>query len=124
MQSLPISGPERSRVPSTGRPTPLIPDCWLARGSYNAALRLHPNMETGEIGLEIVEGEERPKLGRSQRTSVVRVKSIWTGETFNGDYIERQASQAILVKCCSPSRSLDREFGTDRSESRLKQISR
>ena len=79
--------------PSTGRPTPLIPDCWLARGSYNAALRLHPDMETGEIGLEIVEGKGAAEAGSVSTYKRGTGESVWTGETFNGDYI-REVGQS------------------------------
>jgi putative DNA methylase len=73
--------------PSTGRPTPLIPDCWLARGLHNAALRLHPNAHTGEIEIEIVEGRSAAEAAAVSTYKRGTGESVWTGETFNGDYI-------------------------------------
>jgi adenine-specific DNA methylase len=73
--------------PSTSRPTPLIPDCWLARGIYNAALRIHPDLDTGQVEIEIVEGERAAKAGAVSTYKGGTGQSIWTGETFSSDYI-------------------------------------
>ena len=73
--------------PSTGRPTPLIPDCWLARGTYNAALRLHPDADSGRIEFQIVEGKSAAKAGSVSTYKGGTGESVWTGETFGSDYI-------------------------------------
>ena len=79
--------------PSTGRPTPLMPDCWLARGAYNAALRLVPDHTSGRIQVEIVEGQSAATAAAVSTYKQGTGQSIWTGETFNGDYI-RDMGQA------------------------------
>lgn len=82
--------------PSTGRPTPLIPDCWLARGSYNAALRLHPDPDTGEVDVEIVEGKDAAAAGAVSTYKRGTGESIWTGETFGSDYIREVGQRGDL----------------------------
>ena len=77
--------------PTTGRPTPLIPDSWLARGSYNAALRLQPDPSSGEVRIEIVEGSAATVAAAVSTYKRGTGQSIWTDETFNGDYIRDQA---------------------------------
>jgi len=73
--------------PSTGRPTPLIPDCWLARGSHDAALRLHPDPGSAVVEIEIVEGAAATEAAAVSTYKRGTGQSIWTGETFSGEYI-------------------------------------
>jgi adenine-specific DNA methylase len=82
--------------PSSGRPTPLIPDCWLARGAYNAALRLHPNFDTGHIDIEIVEGNAAAEAAARSTYKRGTGQSVWTGETFNGDYIREMGQSGRM----------------------------
>lgn len=79
--------------PSTGRATPLIPDSWLSRGTHNAALRLHPDLDTGRVTIEIVEGSGAAEAAATSTYKRGTGESIWTGETFSGDYI-RDAGQS------------------------------
>jgi DNA modification methylase len=94
--------------PSSRRPTPLIPDCWLARGTYNAALRLHPNFTTGHIEVEIVEGDDAAEAAARSTYKRGTGESVWTGETFNGDYIRdmgqsgRMGSVLLAVSVTRP----------------------
>ena len=79
--------------PTTGRPTPLAPDLWLARGKAgrDVAVSLQVDEEGGTYELCIVEGAGAKQWGdRSTYKSGVG-SSIWTGQTFSGEYIQDQA---------------------------------
>jgi adenine-specific DNA methylase len=79
--------------PTTGRPTPLAPDFWLARGKAgrDVAVSLQVDEEEGTYELGIVEGAGANQWGdRSTYKSGV-ASSIWTGQTFSGEYIQDQA---------------------------------
>lgn len=73
--------------PSTGLPTPLMPDCCLARGSIEAAVRLHPERSSGTIEIEIVEGKDAAAAAAVSTYKRGTGQSVWTGETFSSDYI-------------------------------------
>ena len=79
--------------PTTGRPTPLAPDFWLARGAAGrqVAVRLDVNQEAGSYTLAIVEGPEAARWGDRRTYKSGAATSIWTGETFSGEYIQSQA---------------------------------
>ncbi|MDA8395860.1 MAG: DUF1156 domain-containing protein [Candidatus Dormibacteraeota bacterium] len=79
--------------PTTGRPTPLAPDFWLARGAAGrqVAVRLDVNQEAGTYTLAIVEGPEAARWGNRRTYKSGAATSIWTGETFSGEYIQSQA---------------------------------
>ena len=79
--------------PTTGRPTPLAPDFWLARGAAGrqVAVRLDVDREAGTYTLAIVEGPEAARWGNRRTYKSGAATSIWTGETFSGEYIQSQA---------------------------------
>lgn len=77
--------------PTTGRPTPLAPDFWLARGKAgrDVAIALDVDRNAGTYSLSIVEGAGAAKWGDRSTYKRGAAESIWTGETFSGDYIRR-----------------------------------
>jgi len=79
--------------PATGKPTPLAPDFWLARGSAgrDVAVRLEPDGATGTIKHEIVEGKGAAEWGNRSTYKSGTGTSIWTGQTFDSDYIVDRA---------------------------------
>ena len=79
--------------PSTGRTTPLAPDFWLARGKAgkDVAIRLEADASSGEVTLSVVEGPHAKEYGSVATYKRGVGTSIWTGETFSGDYIREQA---------------------------------
>lgn len=79
--------------PTTGRPTPLAPDFWLARGKAgrDIAVRLEVDQITGGYTLAVVEGPDAAAWGDRSTYKQGAATSIWTGETFSGDYIRAQA---------------------------------
>jgi adenine-specific DNA methylase len=79
--------------PSTGRPTPLVPDFWLARAGTRqmVAVRLVPDNATGEIVREIVSGRSAAEYGNRSTYGRGAATSIWTDEPFGADYIREQA---------------------------------
>lgn len=83
---------------STGRPTPLAPDMWLARGAAGreVAVAMEVDREAGTYELLVVEGNLAAHWG--DRTTYKRgvATSIWTGETFSGEYIQHQATAGNL----------------------------
>lgn len=84
--------------PTTHRPTPLAPDFWLARGKAgrDVAMRLRPDDASGLIATEVVEGEEAKEFGERATYKRGVATSVWTGETFSGDYIREQAQAGRL----------------------------
>jgi adenine-specific DNA methylase len=73
--------------PSTGHPTPLVSDLWLSRGNgEDAAIRLMADAAAGCVRTSVVTGEET-KAGLKATYNRGTGTSIWTGETFGGDYI-------------------------------------
>ena len=97
--------------PTTGRPTPLMPDCWLARGVYDAALRLLPDHASGQIQVEIVEGKSAVVAASVSTYKQGTGQSIWTGETFSSEYISemgrvgRMGSMLLAVSVGRPGTS-------------------
>lgn len=84
--------------PTTGLHTPLLPDFWLARGAAGrtVAIAMDVNSEAGSYSIEIVEGGEAEQWGSRSTYRRGAAESIWTGETFSGDYIRRMARQDQL----------------------------
>lgn len=84
--------------PSTGRPTPLAPDFWLARGKAgrDVAVRLVGDVATGEVLREIVEGAAAHEWGSRSTYKRGVGTSIWTGETFGGEYIRHHATSGSM----------------------------
>jgi adenine-specific DNA methylase len=84
--------------PTTGRPTPLAPDFWLARGAAakSIAVELHIDQVTGAVTTSIVEGKSAIEHGDRSTYKRGVGQSIWTGETFSGDYIREQANTGLL----------------------------
>lgn len=80
--------------PSTGLPTPLAPDFWLARdkGGRKVAVRLEPDRAAGTVGIMIVEGEDAAQWGNRRTYKDGAATSIWTEEPFGGDYIRARAA--------------------------------
>ncbi|WP_067071386.1 DUF1156 domain-containing protein [Carbonactinospora thermoautotrophica] len=81
--------------PTTGRPTPLAPDFWLARGKAgrDVAVALEVDRAAGTCSLRIVEGPEAKQWGNRSTYKRGAAESIWTGETFSGDYIRRMGQE-------------------------------
>jgi adenine-specific DNA methylase len=81
------------RCPSTGWLTPLCPDFWLAHGKAgrDVAIRLQTDARSGEITPEVVEGKEAAKYGSRSTYGQGTATSVWTDETFSGDYIRAEA---------------------------------
>lgn len=81
--------------PTTGRPTPLAPDFWVARGTAgrNIAVALEVDNEEGSYGLRIVEGSDATEWGNRSTYKRGAAESIWTGETFSGEYIRKMAAE-------------------------------
>ncbi len=79
--------------PTTRRPTPLTPDFWLARGKAgrDVAIRLDADPVTGTVSTAIVEGHEAAKYGDQVTYKDGTATSIWTGDPFSGDYIQKEA---------------------------------
>ena len=84
--------------PTTGLPTPLAPDFWLARGAAgkDVAVRLEVNLQAGIVRPLIVEGDAAAEFGRRSTYKGGAAESIWTGETFSGAYIRQQAEAKRL----------------------------
>ena len=84
--------------PTTGLPTPLAPDFWLARGAgrKEVAVRLEVNSEAGIVHPIIVEGDSAAEFGRRSTYKGGAAESIWTGETFSGTYIRQQTEAKRL----------------------------
>lgn len=79
--------------PETGRPTPLAPDYWLARGKAgrDVALRLEADPATGEVSREIVEGPAAAVWGGRATYKSGTARSIWAKQTFGSGYIIERA---------------------------------
>lgn len=79
--------------PTTGRPTPLAPDFWLARGKAgrDVAVRFQADRLNGSYALGIVEGPSAAAWGDRSTYKRGTGISVWTDETFSGDYIRAQA---------------------------------
>ena len=84
--------------PTTGRPTPLAPDFWLARGKAgrDVAVALDVERAAGTYQLAIVEGPRAKQWGDRSTYKQGGAESVWTGETFSGDYIRKMALEGRL----------------------------
>lgn len=84
--------------PTTGRPTPLSPDFWLARGKAgkDVALHLEVDANLGTLTYEVIEGKGAAEYGNRSTFKNGVGQSIWTGETFNTDYIVERANEGRL----------------------------
>lgn len=80
--------------PSTGRPTPLAPDFWLAGGKAgrDVAVRLEADFATGAVNREIIEGSGAAEWGNRGSYKQGAATSIWSGETFGGGHIREMAT--------------------------------
>jgi adenine-specific DNA methylase len=103
--------------PSTGRPTPLSPDYWLATGlsGRSVAVKVIPDFDTGLITCEIVHDDAAKEWGDRSTYKRGVGTSIWTGETFNGDYIREQAQagrmgEMLLALSVSRPNKAGRQF--------------
>jgi adenine-specific DNA methylase len=103
--------------PTTGRPTPLAPDFWLATGKVgrSVAIAMDVDRAAGTVALRIVEGNRaREHGGRSTYKRGTGV-SIWTDETFGGSYIRERAlagelGEMLLAVCVTISERKGRQF--------------
>lgn len=84
--------------PTTGRPTPLSPDFWIARdkGDRRVAIALEVDRESGTADLSVVEGPDAAEWGNRSTYKGGTAESIWTGETFSGDYIRKMAGEGRM----------------------------
>jgi len=105
--------------PTTGWPTPLAPDFWLARGNAgrDIAVALKVDRAAGTYSLAIVDGPEAKQWGNRSTYKQGGAESIWTGETFAGDYIQRMSQQGhmgqmLLALSVTSSGSAGRYFRT------------
>jgi len=82
--------------PTTGFPTPLCPNFWLARGKAgrDVAVRLEVTDYTkGTYELSIVEGTEAKQWGDRSTYKKGVAESIWTRTPIPGEYIRTQAQE-------------------------------
>jgi adenine-specific DNA methylase len=84
--------------PTTGRPTPLAPDYWLARGKAgrDIAVKVVADPETAAVHREIIEGPGAAGWGSRATYKSGVGTSLWTGETFSGDYIRQMATSGRM----------------------------
>lgn len=84
--------------PTTGRPTPLAPDFWLARGKAgrDVAVKLDVDRGAGTYSLDVVEGAGAARWGNVSTYKKGTGTSIWTGETFSGNYIQKMAAEGQI----------------------------
>jgi putative DNA methylase len=106
--------------PSTSRPTPLCPNLWLDK-SGKIAIRLDPDLQTGAVRTSIVSGPGAEAVGPESTFKNGVGKSIWTGETFNSDYVRHAASvgsmgELLLAVSVSRPRQRGRSFRTPSAE--------
>lgn len=78
--------------PVTGKPVPLSPNWWLARGEKPAAVRLVCEPEMDAPRFEIYHPSPRTKDNPDEGT-IARgaARSPWSGETIDGEYIKAEA---------------------------------
>lgn len=105
--------------PSTGRPTPLAPNLWLARPDNtekHVAIRLYADTDTGTITPVIVEGNVAAHYGDRATYKKGVGESVWARDTtFSGEYIQQQAKAGngtylLLAVCYQESGSRGRRF--------------
>jgi adenine-specific DNA methylase len=80
--------------PTTGFDTPLAPSFWLSTGAADGdvAVRIDPDPSTGKISFQVIQGKEAAEWGGKSTYKRGTGTSVWTGETFSGDYIRTQAA--------------------------------
>lgn len=109
--------------PSTGRPTPLVPDFWLSKGAGGGvAVRLEPN-EHGDLDHEIIEGRRAAEYGNRSTYGRGAATSVWTGEPFSGEYIREHATsgrmgEMLLAVCVTRRDRKGRVFRVPSSDDR------
>lgn len=84
--------------PTTGRATPLAPDYWLSRGASgrDSAVELHVNEALGTVSTVVLDGKLAAAAGARSTYKQGVGQSVWTGETFSGEYIRDQAHSGNL----------------------------
>jgi adenine-specific DNA methylase len=84
--------------PTTGRPTPLSPDYWLARGKAgrSVAVKVTRDDDAGVLSCEVVEGDGANEWGDRSTYKGGVGTSLWTGETFSSDYISDMATSGRM----------------------------
>jgi adenine-specific DNA methylase len=83
--------------PTTGLPTPLAPDLWLSRGNDDdTAVRLTLDREAETITPLIVRGQEASDAGTRSTYRSGTATSVWTDETFGGEYIQERSRAGDL----------------------------
>jgi len=77
--------------PTTGHPTPLLPNHWLARtAQQKVAIKLHPDSKTGTISIELIDNVTASEGNRFTYKNGAGT-SVFTGDTFDGKYIAAEA---------------------------------
>lgn len=83
--------------PTTGIATPLAPDLWLSRGDdADAAVKLEVDRKAETITPRVVYGAEAAAIGLRSTYKNGTATSVWTGDTFGGEYINQQAQLGHL----------------------------
>lgn len=91
--------------PTTGRPTPLAPNYWLASpaSGREIAIRVEAGAD-GTIEREVLEGEAARAWGARATKKGRAATSLWTGETFSSKYVAEQATNrrvgTMLLAVC------------------------
>lgn len=105
--------------PTTGRPTPLAPNLWLARPDStekHVAIRLDVDRHASTITPVIVEGKMAAHYGDRATYKNGVGESVWARDTtFSGEYIQQQAKAGkgtylLLAVCQQESGSRGRRF--------------
>lgn len=104
--------------PTTGLPTPLAPDFWLARGKAgrDVAVRLEVDVDAATVARSIVEGKAAKEYGDRSTYKRGSAVSIWSPDTtFGGDYIRAQSlggnlGHMLLAVCVNRSGVRGRQF--------------
>jgi adenine-specific DNA methylase len=74
--------------PTTGHPTPLAPNLWMANGDgRQIALELIPNSASGKISIVVHSGESAKTYGEKSTFKNGIGVSVWDNGTFDGSYI-------------------------------------
>ena len=77
--------------PTTGHPTPLLPNHWLARtAQQKVAIKLYPDSESGAISIELIDSATAAE-GSQFTYRRGAGTSVFTGDTFDGKYIAAEA---------------------------------
>lgn len=104
--------------PTTGLPTPLSPDFFVAKGAAgrHVAVRLDVDVDNQQVKRVIVEGREAKEVGPRSTYKRGSGVSIWDGATtFDGDYVRRRAKAGelgtmLLAVCVTRPGSRTRVF--------------